>query len=276
MIDKTAAVKFLTDVLWSEDRVAFREAIGIEHYWFIDNYVALMVMKKYDPERAVRLEESLPNLEDYPRGYDRWCILEGKTEEFRQSPDVLPDWCRYADLLALQYLYHHYAGEFEEANRVYSLLLGQYDGRYITDLATRVGYITYPPEEYWKLEAKPEGHTMYKLCLLAMCSLHQQHPEVAKSCLDTVGDLQVKDGIEKGGIKTEWWNPEWGPKPPHLLTLANTETTSLAILAQDQYDQVVAYQFSLTQAGTALITISIIYYITSLIKRIVKKKEREE
>jgi hypothetical protein len=43
--------------------------------------------------------------------------------------------------------------------------------------------------------------------------------------------------IEKGGIKTEWWNPDYGPKPPWLQTLANTETTCLCILAQTEFNE---------------------------------------
>jgi len=274
MIDIAAALSYLNDKLWNPERGAYKEALPPieEHYWFIDNYVAWMVMKKYNPERAAIVQENFSKLEDYPRGYDRWCILEGNTKDFKQSPDVLPDFGRYADLLALQYLYYHYSGNASMGARLYAMLLSQYDGEFITDHATRVGYLEYPPEEYWVLRARPEGHAMYKLALLAICSAHQNKPEIAKQCLDKIGEFQFKEGDEKGGIQTLWWNPEWGTKPEYIVYGSNCETTSLAILAQDTYNQALTFTELMTAASSALAGTTTIYAMGKILKKVTKKR----
>lgn len=267
MMDVKAALNFLNNVLWSEERQGYREAVGIEKYWFIDNFAAWIVMRKYDPKRAEVLQRNFSTYDDFPYGFSRWCILYGDTENFTPSPQRLPDYLRYADLIALQYLYYWYTNNLERAKLMYGYLVnmlvkptnfpGNGEAVFIEDLATRVGYESFTAELYDWLVAmnkpKPEGHTIYKLALLAMCSMRHKRYDIAEQCLKMVGKFQVgnpesplyKDGdsanfpdnplIEKGGIKTEWWNPDYGPKPPWLKTLANCETTSLCILAQTEY-----------------------------------------
>jgi len=143
--------------------------------------------------------------------------------------------------------------------RYFSNFPGNGKTLFLEDVATRVGYEKFTEETYnWLIamnKPKPEGHTIYKLALLAMCSMRHNRYDIAKECLETIGKFQVgnpesplyKDGdpanfpenplIEKGGIKTEWWNPDYGPKPPWLKTLANAETTCLCILAQTEYNE---------------------------------------
>ncbi len=267
MMDVKEALQFLNNVLWDEARQGYRECVGRDYVWFIDNFVAWIVMRKYDPAKAEVLERNFKSYDNYPYGFSRWCILYGDTENFTQSPKVLPDYMRYADLVALQYLYHWYKGESERAKLMYAYLMNMLvkpanfpgDAVFIEDLATRVGYKTFTDETYkWILamgKPRPEGHTLYKLALLAMCSMRHNRFDVAKQCLETIGKFQVgnpqselyRNGdpnlfpenplIEKGGIKTEWWNPDYGPKPPWLETKANVETTCLCILAQTEYSE---------------------------------------
>jgi len=268
MMDVKAALSFLDNVLWDEKRQGYREAVGIDHVWFLDNFAAWIVMRKYNPKRAEVLQRNFSTYENYPYGFSRWCILYGDTENFTQSPQWLPDYLRYADLVALQYLYCWYTKNLDKAKLLYGYLLNMRrypanfpggDAMFLEDLATRVGYETFTTDTYkWLIamnKPKPEGHTLYKLALLAMCSMKHRYYDVAKKCLEMIGKFQVgnkesplyKDGdpvnfpdnplIEKGGIKTEWWNPDYGPKPPWLKTLANAETTSLCILAQTEYNE---------------------------------------
>ena len=269
MMDIKMALDFLNNVLWNEQKQGYREAVGVEHYWFIDNFVAWIVMSKYDPKRAEVIQRNFPNYENYPFGFDRWCILYGDTENFTPSPQKLPDYTRYADLVALQYLYHYYKKDFNSAKMMYAYLLnmrkyfdsfpGNGKTLFLEDVATRVGYQTFTEELYnWLIamnKPKPEGHTIYKLALLAICSMKHNRHDIAEKCLETIGKFQVgnpesplyKDGdpinfpenplVEKGGIKTEWWNPDYGPKPPWLRTLCNVETTCLCILAQTEYNE---------------------------------------
>ena len=273
-MDIKAALDFLNNELWDENRQGYREAVDRSHVWFIDNFVAWMVMKKFDPAKAKVLEEhfyTYDNQFEVPSGlygFDRWCILYGDTENFKQSPQWLPDYLRYADLVALQYLYYWHKGQLENAKLMYGYLLNMIrhpsnfpggNAMFLEDLATRVGYETFTQELYdWLIamnKPKPEGHTIYKLALLSMCSMKHKRYDIARQCLDMIGRFQVgnpeselyKDGdpvnfpdnplIEKGGIKTEWWNPDYGPKPPWLQTLANTETTCLCILATTEYKE---------------------------------------
>jgi len=249
-----------------------------------------MVMRKYAPDRAEMVKATLPTLHDeeavvrqWGSGFNRWCILEGNTEDLKRPSDVLPDYARYHDLLAIEYLYYTHIGEWQNAQRIYALELTQYDGEFITDLATRVGYVYYPPPDYWEIKALPEGHTMYKLALLAICSIHHARFDIAKRCLGKIAEFQVgnqksklyKEGPveEIGGVKTEWWNPEWGAKPDHLLTLANTETTSLAILAQDLYNSKTYVRDKLLPSmSVTVIGISALYGFSRLALTLIKRR----
>jgi hypothetical protein len=273
MMDVKAALDFLNSVLWDKTRQGYREAVGRSNVWFIDNFAAWIVMRKYDPAKADVLQANFYTYDNqFPDGlygFDRWCILYGDTENFTQSPQWLPDYLRYADLVGLQYLYHYYKQNMDMAKLMYGYLTkmlvsptnfpGNGSAIFMEDLATRVGYQSLTPELYGWLIAmdkpKPEGHTIYKLALLAMCSMRHKRYDIAKKCVEMIGKFQVgnpastlyKDGdpvnfpdnplIEKGGIKTEWWNPDYGPKPPWLQTLANCEATSLCILAQTEYNE---------------------------------------
>jgi hypothetical protein len=268
MMDIKAALDFLNNVLWDETRKGYRECVGRPYVWFLDNFAAWIVMRKYDPKRADVLQAAFPTYDNYPYGFSRWCILYGDTENFTQSPQWLPDYMRYADLVALQYLYYWYKGMMDKAKLMYGYLTNMIvrpanfpggNAMFMEDLATRVGYKTFTEDDYkWLIamnKPRPEGHTLYKLALLAMCSMRHKRFDMAKQCLEMIGRFQVgnpsselyKDGdpvlfpdnplIEKGGIKTEWWNPDYGPKPPWLETKANTETTCLCILAQTEYNE---------------------------------------
>lgn len=272
MMDIKAALNFLDNVLWDPTRQGYREAVGRSAVWFIDNFVAWIVMSKYNPEKAKILEQNFDTYDNqFPvsrYGFDRWCILYGDTENFTQSPQWLPDYLRYADLVGLQYLYYYYKGNADMAKLMYAYYFNMIvrpdnfpggNAVFIQDMATKVGYETFTTELYdWLIamnKPKPEGHTIYKLALLSMCSMRHKRFDIAKQCLEMIGRFQVgnsvselyKDGdpinfpdnplIEKGGIKTEWWNPNFGPKPPWLQTLANTETSCLCILAQTEYSE---------------------------------------
>lgn len=216
MIDIDLAISFLNEKLWSDEAGAFKEAITIEQFHQSDNYLAWLVMRKHDPDRALTLEEGL--LKDYID--PRWCILAGDVENFVPGPLALPDYLRYADWVALQFLYLKQTKEgnqdihFGVLNKLYGM---RHEG-FIYDRATPV-----------------EAYTMYKLCLFSLCSVSHNQMGLAKELLETVSEFQVREGDELGGVKTEYIPPEWEGMYPQLLRLANCETTSLAILAQERY-----------------------------------------
>jgi len=217
MIDIKSALYFL-DNLWSDEHGAFQEAITIPIWWQLDNYMAWLVMRKHNPEKARIIEQGI--ISDYISV--RWCIFNDDLVNFVQSPDVLPDYMRYADLVALQFFYldktkGSLAGyHLGILNRMYGL----YHDGFIYDMVT-----------------SREGYTAYKLCLFSMCLVKYNLMTLAGQILDWVGQkYQVLEGAELGGIKTEWIPPEWEGQYPTLGRLANTETTALAIMAQDWYD----------------------------------------
>jgi len=226
MIDVKAALSFLNNGLWNDEVGAFREATTIEKYYQNDNTLARLVMRKYDPQKAAVLDAGL--LKDYID--PRWCILDGDVTNF--IPAKLPDYLRYADLVELQYLYQHLrpSDEPPSANLSFGILSKMYGLKhpgFIYDMAT-------PKEAY----------TTYKLLLYGMCALRHNKMGLVKELLETVSQFQVTMETtlrnwredELGGIKTEYIPPEWDGSYPQLLVLANCETTSLAILLQDEYD----------------------------------------
>lgn len=216
MIDIKSALNYLNH-LWTPDKGAFREAIGLDFWYHNDNYVASLVMRKYDPPKYAVLQTGIL------KGYidTRWCVLVNDIKNFKPSPQVLPDWLRYADLVELQFIYLKLLGQssastlFGAASKMYGL---KHPG-YIFDKATPL-----------------EGYTNYKLCLFALCALRNNQADLAGRLIQTVSNFQVKSGEEAGGIKTEYIPPEWQGNYPQLLGLANCETTSLAIMAQDAFN----------------------------------------
>ncbi len=244
MIDINAALAYMNR-LWNEEVGAFREAVLIDSYHQNDNTLAWMVMRRYDPPKAERLRDGL--LKDYID--PRWCILDGDAEHFVSGPEKLPDYLRYADLVALQYLYRHYrpVDEYPSANLCFGILGKMYGLKhegYIYDMATKL-----------------EGYTTYKLLLYGMCALKHGHLELVKRLLSTCSQMQVRPdnentlpfwrGDEIGGIKTEYIPPEWEGGYPHLLRLANCETTSLAILLQSEYQDRLFRDALMTAGGVA-------------------------
>ena len=228
MIDVKAALSYLNNALWSDEAGAFKEATTIPIYYQNDNTLARLVMRKYDPQKAAILDEGL--LKDYID--PRWCILDGDVTHF--VPAKLPDYLRYADLVELQYLYQYLypTAEPPSANLSFGILSKMYglkhDG-FIYDMAT-------PKEAY----------TTYKLLLFGLCALRHNHMGLVRQLLETASQFQVTEENEStlrnwrldelGGIKTEYIPPEWDGLYPQLLVLANCETTSLAIMLQDEYD----------------------------------------
>jgi hypothetical protein len=227
MIDKKAALSYLNDRLWSDEAGAYAEATTIPIYHRNDNTLARLVMRTHAPERAAILEEGL--LKDYID--PRWCILYGDVDNFVPAQTVLPDFLRYADLVALQYFYQYLRPNPDAPpNRNLSFglltkLYGLFHEGHVFDMATM-----------------KEGYTVYKTLLFGMCAIRHNRVALAREILDRTYELfQIKEENELGelgGFKTEWLAPEWedNPEYDHLLHLANCETTCLAILLQDEYD----------------------------------------
>jgi len=242
MLDKELALQFLFDVLWDEEFGAFRESYDpeyLERFWYSDNSLAWILMQRYDKEKAKRIEENFTKMMGYPPpfphfGWDRWCVLVGDTESFTQAflKPNFENWMCYSDLLSLQYLYYHYTGNIEWKNRVYAMLLSQ-----LTEEGLIVDRTSLEPP-------LPDGCAPYKLSLLAIVSILHNRYDIAKRCLDHIGDAQVKDKnrIDYGGVRIAIWKSEWGPVPDHLISSVtndircNCETQVLSILAQDAYD----------------------------------------
>jgi len=228
MIDVKAALSYLNNGLWNDEVGAFREATTIEKYYQNDNTLARLVMRKYDPQKAAILDEGL--LKDYVD--PRWCILDGDVTNF--IPAKLPDYLRYADLVELQYLYQHLnpTEEPPSANLSFGILGKMYGLKHI-------GFI-------YDMATPKEAYTTYKLLLFGLCAIRHNHMNLVKQLLETASQFQVTEENEStlrnwrldelGGIKTEYIPPEWEGNYPQLLVLANCETTSLAILLQDEYD----------------------------------------
>ena len=233
MIDIKSALSFL-DNLWSDELGAFQEAIGLPKWWQLDNYVAWLVMRKYNPERARIMEQGF--IKDYI--CIRWCILNGDTVNFVQGYTALPDYMRYADLVALEFIYLNQTGQAGAGVHLGALskMYGLHHEGHIYDMAT-----------------PKEGYTPYKLNLFCMCLVKYNWMELAGRMLETVSQVfQVTEGAELGGILTEWIPPEWEDRYPTLLRLANCETTSLAILAQDAYNSKKSKDNLMYGAGIAL------------------------
>jgi hypothetical protein len=156
---------------------------------------------------------------------------------------------RYADMVALQYLYLRAKWDFKGADLHFGILTkmyGLYHDGYIYDAAT-----------------EKEGYTIYKLCLYALCSLAHNRSDLAEKLLRTASQHQVKEGDEAGGVKTEYIPPEWECRPEYhqLLRLANCETTCLAILAQDSYNSFKLNKTLSTVTGASLAAIGAVIAI---------------
>ena len=232
MFDISAALSFLTSKLWNDEIGAFKEAVTIEKYHLNDNTLAWYVMRKYDPSKAHILKEGFLQGHIDPR----WCILDGDTVNFTRGSIWLPDYLRYADLVTLEFLYHEFSKEAGKDIH-FGVLNGMYElvhENFLYDMATSF-----------------EGYTIYKLCLFSICSVFQNHADLARKLLEHCSSFQVEDGEELGGVKTEWVPPEWDDRYPHLLKLANCETTSLAILAQDFYTNMQRRKRDLVIIGAA-------------------------
>lgn len=234
MIDIEAAYKFL-DVLWTEEYGAYREALTFDKWWQNDNYVASIVTRGREPKRYQRQLEGILN------GYTdtRWCILMGDTMNFKQSDLILPDWMRYADLTGLEFMFITQTGQ-----QGGPLLFGT--------LSKMYGLVN--PGFFYDKATPWEGQTTYKLCLFSLCAMQYNYMDLAEELIKTVSRFQVQSGDEQGGIKTEYIPPEWKDRYPTLLGLANCETTSLAILAQQTLDSIKRRNILLYAGGsTALV-----------------------
>ncbi len=230
MINIQSALSFLNR-LWSDERGAFREAISLDNYWQLDNYVAWIVMRRYNPRRANLMRSGF--IKDYTS--TRWCILVNNTKDFIPSPQYLPDYMRYADLVALQFFYLQQTGRAGK-NLHFGILNKMYGLKH--------------PGFLYEKATPTEAYTMYKLCLFSLCATEQNWMDLSKQLLKTVSEFQVRDGDEAGGIKTEYVPPEWESNYPQLLRLANCETTCLAIMAQNCYDS--RKRAELLQVGTGV------------------------
>ena len=116
MIDRKLALAFLNERLWSDEQGAYAEATTIPIYHQNDNTLARLVMMRHYPKRAEILKEGL--LKDYID--PRWCILYGDATNFRPVADVLPDYMRYADLVALNYIHQQVDPAFPGLSPNYS------------------------------------------------------------------------------------------------------------------------------------------------------------
>jgi hypothetical protein len=253
-VDIKAAVNYL-EGLWTPEQGAFREAYGLNHYWQNDNYIASIVMSKYDPAK-VQIQRS-----GILSGYTdiRWCLLTGDTIHFKQTPLILPDWMRYADLVVLQFLYLCSAGlqgqdgppgapTFYTRETLMGILGKMYGLEY-------PGYIT-------DIASPFEAYTMYKLCIYALCALKFNYESLAEELINTVTQFQIQSGPQAGGIKTEYVPPDLQSKYPGLLGLANCETTSLCIIAQEALNSYklkngLMTGFGLAAAGAGAISLAV-------------------
>lgn len=212
MFDKSAALSYLQNCLWTPEKGAFREAYGINKWWQNDNYVASIVTRQYMPELYKIAAAGILD------GYidTRWCVLLKNVADFKSRK--LPDWMRYGDLVGLQFIYDYLTGDPE-----YKLCFG---------ILSKMYGLKHPGRLY-DMATPFEAYTTYKLYLFALCAIMYNHINLAKELMATAGEMQFKDGPQKGGIKTEWYPPEWADRYPQLAGLANCETTSLAIICQD-------------------------------------------
>ena len=210
--DKSAALSYLRNCIWTPEKGAFREAYGIDKWWQNDNYVASIVTRKYMPELyEIAKSGILSGYQD-----NRWCVLEGDTVDFKVRK--LPDWMRYGDLVGLQFIYDYLVGDPE-----YRLCFGI--------LSKMYGLIN--PGRIYDMATPFEGYTTYKMYLFALCAIMYNHISLAKELLATANVMQFADGPQVGGVKTEYVPPEWADQYPHLAGLANCETTCLGIICED-------------------------------------------
>jgi len=228
-IELKLAVDFLNNVLWNEEVGGYQEALTRPYFWWSDNFLAWIVMRKYHPKRAAIVYENLqkPNyFLPHVKMYEFWGILLGDTEAFKSCLEIAPDYPRWFDLMAAQYLYHNFKGERELADQLFDAMMLQFDGKFVYDRATY---------DY--------GFSAFKNAFMAICATYHRRYDVAEQALNSIREnFQVFPGIrdhfnglEVGGIKTEIWPEEWGPAP-YEFALANVETTCLSIIAQDTYN----------------------------------------
>ncbi len=168
MIDIDAPLSFLYNQLWEPDVGAFKEAVSIDITHLNDNYLAWIVMKKHDPDRATIMKEQF--LKDYLD--QRWCILDGDRDNFKPSPTVLANYFCYADLITLEFLNLKAWHQFPQADLHFGMvskIYGLNHKGYIYDKATAF-----------------EGYTMYKLCLFALCAIAYNYGSLAKELVNTI------------------------------------------------------------------------------------------
>ena len=129
---------------------------------------------------------------------------------------VMEDWSRYADLVVYRALDWLLAGDIAEAERLYELLMGMWDGRGFRDAAFDGVY------ESYKLAL---AVYLYRALAAAGSPLAGEYRGVVEECCRLLGLLQRSDG----GITTHYRVDD----NDAIVAMgdANVETTSITVLA---------------------------------------------